>query len=116
MRMKKISLDSGYILSYSVRRILKMFHDFLNNLPNLPLALGFLLISALVGAGMVQGTRRIFDSRMLHGHNDVIGFVYQMVGVVYAVMLAFAVFIVWSQFETTSTAVEQEANTLVSLY
>lgn len=93
-----------------------MFHDFLNNLPNLPLALGILVIASSVGAGMVQFNRRFFDPKMLHGHNDLIGFIYQMVGVVYAVMLAFAVFIVWDQFEATSKAVEQEANTLVSLY
>lgn len=93
-----------------------MFHDFLNNLPNLPLAVAILAISALVGVAMVQLARRVLDPHMLHGHNDLIGFIYQMVGVVYAVMLAFAVFIVWDQFERTSTAVEQEANTLVSLY
>ncbi len=93
-----------------------MFHDFLNNLPNIPLALGILVISALIGAGMVQLLRRLLDPQMLHAHNDLIGFIYQMVGVVYAVMLAFAIFIVWEQFDTTSTAVEQEANALVSLY
>lgn len=93
-----------------------MFHDFLNNLPNIPLALAILLISALVGAGMVWLSGRLLSQQMLKDHNDLIGNIYQMVGVVYAVMLAFAVFIVWEEFDTTQTAVEQEANTLVSLY
>lgn len=93
-----------------------MFHDFLNNLPNVPLAIGFLLLSAAVGAASVWLTRRFLDVAMLREHNDIIGYIYQMLGVVYAVMLAFAVFIVWEQFDTTSTAVEREANTLVALY
>ena len=93
-----------------------MFHDFLNNFPNIPLAIGIVVIAGVIGAGMVWLARRFIDNRMLKAHNDLIGFTYQMVGVVYAVMLAFAVFIVWEQFDTTSTAVEQEAHALVSLY
>lgn len=93
-----------------------MFHDFLNNLPNIPLAIGILVIAASLGAGMVQLSRRLLDPKMLHAHNDLIGFIYNMVGVVYAVMMAFAVFIVWEQFDATRTAVEQEANALVALY
>ncbi len=93
-----------------------MFHDFLNNLPNIPLAIGFLCVAALIGAGMVQLARRYLHQQTLRADTDLIGFTYQMIGVVYAVMLAFAVFIVWDEFETTSRAVEQEANALVSLY
>lgn len=93
-----------------------MFHDFLNSLPNIPLAIAILLISAAVGAGLVYLFRRILDQQMLKDHNDLIGAIYNMVGVVYAVMVAFAVFIVWEQFDATKTAVEQEANALVSLH
>lgn len=93
-----------------------MLHDFLNTLPNVPLAIGILVVSALIGAGMVQLMRRLFDHQTRYAHNDLIGFVYNMVGVVYAVMMAFAVFIVWEEFDTTKTSVEQEANALVSMY
>lgn len=93
-----------------------MIHDFLNNLPNIPLAIGILILAALIGAGMVRLARRLLDPQMMHAHNDLTGFIYQMVGVVYAVMMAFAVFIVWEQFDSTKTAVEQEANALASLY
>ncbi|MBI4674402.1 MAG: DUF4239 domain-containing protein [Chloroflexi bacterium] len=93
-----------------------MFHAFLNNLPNVPLAIGILLLCAAIGAASVWLTRRFFNVAMLREHNDIIGYIYQMLGVVYAVMLAFAVFIVWEQFDTTNTAVEQEANTLVALH
>jgi hypothetical protein len=93
-----------------------MIHDFLNKLPNIPLAIGILVLAALIGAGMVWLAGRLLDQKMLRAHNDLTGFIYQMVGVVYAVMMAFAVFIVWEQFDSTKTAVEQEANALVSLY
>jgi hypothetical protein len=93
-----------------------MIHDFLNTLPNIPLAVGIIVLSALIGAGMVRLTGRLLDQQMLKRHNDLVGFIYNMIGVVYAVMMAFAVFIVWEQFDTTKTAVEQESNALVSLF
>jgi hypothetical protein len=93
-----------------------MIHDFLNTLPNLPLAIGILTLSALIGAGMVRLAGRLLDQKVMAAHTDLIGFIYQMVGVVYAVMMAFAVFIVWEQFDSTKTAVEQVANALMSLY
>ena len=104
------------VLISVILAVIIMFHDFLNNLPNIPLAIGILAISALIGAGMVWLMGRLLSQQMLKDHNDLIGNIYQMIGVVYAVMLAFAVFIVWEQFDTTKTAVEQEANSLVSLY
>ncbi len=93
-----------------------MIHDFLNNLPNIPLALAILLLCALIGLASVWLARRLLDVEMLREHNDLIGYIYQMLGVVYAVMLAFAVFLVWEQYDATSAAVEREANALVSLY
>lgn len=93
-----------------------MIHDFLNNLPNIPLATAILVLCALFGAASVWLSRLLLDVEMLREHNDITGYIYQMLGVVYAVMLAFAVFLVWQQYDTTSAAVEREANSLVSLY
>jgi len=93
-----------------------MLHDFLNNLPNIPLAIAILVLCALLGLVCVWLARRFLNVEMLREHNDIIGYIYQMLGVVYAVMLAFAVFLVWEQYDATSAAVEREANALVSLY
>lgn len=93
-----------------------MIHDFLNNLPNVPLAIAILVLCALLGVFCVWLARRLLDIEMLREHNEIIGYIYQMLGVVYAVMLAFAVFLVWEQYDATSAAVEREANALVSLY
>ena len=93
-----------------------MIHDFLNNLPNIPLALGIVAFSIATSAGLVWLTHKFLDLDVLEQHNTLTGYVYQMGGVIYAVMLAFAVFVVWTQFQDTSNAVEHEANALVSVY
>ncbi len=48
-------------------------------------------------------------------NNEVVGSYLQTVGTVYAVLLAFVVFVVWSQFNETRQFVEQEANELLDL-
>ena len=49
-------------------------------------------------------------------HNDVAGFIYAVLGVAYAVLLAFVVFAVWQNYETAQTNVESEAHELAGVY
>jgi predicted ABC-type exoprotein transport system permease subunit len=46
-------------------------------------------------------------------HNEVAGFIFATIGVVYAVLLAFVVIIVWEQFLSAEDAVSQEAAALI---
>ncbi len=48
--------------------------------------------------------------------NDIAGFIYAVVGVIYAVLLAFVVVVVWQQFTDTSDIVDREGNALGNLY
>jgi hypothetical protein len=48
-------------------------------------------------------------------HNEVAGFIFAAVGVVYAVLLAFVVIVVWEQFNAAETAVSQEAAALITV-
>src|SRR5262245_50250014 len=48
--------------------------------------------------------------------NEVAGFFIAVLGVVYGVLLAFAVVVVWEDFEDARTGVEKEANSLGDLY
>ena len=48
--------------------------------------------------------------------NDMIGNALQTLGTVYAVLLAFVVFVVWGQFNEARAAVENEANSIGDLY
>jgi hypothetical protein len=49
-------------------------------------------------------------------HNNVAGFVYAVVGVTYAVLLAFVVFVVWEEYNEVRINVEQENSLINVLY
>ena len=88
-------------------------------LTTLPLwLLGALLIGTttmLAMAGPVLVRRRIGLER-LSINNEVAGFKFATVGVLYAVLLAFAVIIVWEKFNEAEGAVAQEAGGAATLY
>ena len=48
--------------------------------------------------------------------NDVVGFVIAVVGVIYAVLLAFVVIVAWENFDEAEQIVGQEASTLRGIY
>jgi uncharacterized protein DUF4239 len=77
-----------------------------------------LLVGALpalaVGGAML--VRRVVGPEVLERHNEVAGFIYAVIGVVYAVLLGFTAIIVWEQFRHAQHGVEREANALASLY
>jgi hypothetical protein len=62
---------------------------------------------ALVGLELVQ---RLVPASSRQPHNDVAGFIYAALGVIYAVLLALVVIAVWEQYQAASETVEQEAN------
>ena len=60
--------------------------------------------------------RRSVTLSTLESHNQVAGYIYGVVGVVYAVLLAFIVIVVWQQHTQVQIQVEREANQLGDLY
>lgn len=60
--------------------------------------------------------RRCIRLDRLKGNNEVAGFTFATVGVLYAVLLAFAVIIVWEKFSDAENAVAQEAGAAATLY
>jgi Protein of unknown function (DUF4239) len=76
----------------------------------------------LVGATVllsIAGTllvRRLASVEVLERHNEVAGFIYAVIGVVYAVLLGFAAITVWERYDRAQASVEQEANDLADLY
>ena len=79
---------------------------------------GILLVGALPALAVVGAmrVRRAVGLEVLERHNEVAGFIYAVVGVVYAVLLGFTAIIVWEQFRHAQQGVEREANALASLY
>jgi fumarate reductase subunit D len=71
------------------------------------------VLVAVAGLVVVQ---RLVPSDRREGQNDVAGFIYAVLGVAYAVLLAFVVFAVWQDYKTAQTNVESEANELAGVY
>ncbi len=82
----------------------------------------FLLGLIIVGGAIVLSiaglliVRRYIPHHKLKVHNDVAGPIFSTLGVVYAVLLGFAVIIVWQDFDKSSLNVQREANFLDDLY
>jgi len=60
--------------------------------------------------------RRFIDVHKLKEHQDVAGFMIAVVGVIYAVLLAFVVVIVWEDFGNADTTASNEAVAVGNLY
>ena len=69
-------------------------------------------LAALVGLELVQ---RLVPAEKRQQHNDVAGFLYAVVGIVYAVLLALLVIAVWERFQSSRETVESEANAVAEI-
>jgi hypothetical protein len=61
-------------------------------------------------------TRKKIAEELLIENHTVSGFIYNAVCVIYAVLIAFVVFVIWSDLEETNSKIEGEANCLLNLY
>ncbi len=61
-------------------------------------------------------TQRRFPHSIRQPNSEVAGVFVQVVGVFYAVLVAFLVIVVWEEFQSAKAATEQEGTELVSLY
>ncbi|SPE50047.1 conserved membrane hypothetical protein [Verrucomicrobia bacterium] len=75
-----------------------------------------LLASVVIGVVGLFLVRFLVPASWLHANNEVAGNYLQTLGTIYAVLLAFVVFVVWQQHNETRSAVESEANELSDLY
>lgn len=79
-------------------------------------ALILVVIPTLIAGFGPAVVRRTVGLDRLAGNNEVAGFKFAVLGVVYAVLLGFAVIVVWEKFHDAESAVSQEAGTAVTLY
>jgi Protein of unknown function (DUF4239) len=71
------------------------------------------VLVAVVGLVVVQ---RLVPPDRREEHNNVAGFIYAVLGVAYAVLLAFMLIAVWQDYNTAQTNVESEAHELAGVY
>ena len=84
----------------------------INIVPGLLVVAVFVLI-AVVGLTLVQ---RIVPSHLRQQHNDVAGFIYAVLGVIYAVLIALVVIAVWEDYAAARDTVEREASELDDVF
>jgi hypothetical protein len=77
------------------------------------LVIGAICLAALAGLELVQ---RLVPADSRRQHNDVAGFIYAALGVIYAVLLALVVIAVFEEFDAANDTVEQEANALAEIF
>lgn len=81
-----------------------------------PLSGAIFIVLAMAGsiAGLVL-VRRYANIEWLKRQHDVASFFFLMIGTLYAVLIAFAIFVVWTQFQAAGSNLEQEANEVADL-
>ncbi len=80
--------------------------------------LGFFMVGGYVSltiAGLVI-IRKFYPYERCKNHNDIAGFIFSTLGVIYAVILAFTVVVTWEQFDKADDITSREANCIASLY
>ena len=73
-------------------------------------------VVALVAVGGLVAVQRLVPAARRQEHNDVAGFIYAVVGVIYAVLLALMVIAVWEEHEAAKATVREEANELADVF
>ncbi|WP_448955947.1 bestrophin-like domain [Labrys neptuniae] len=81
-------------------------------------AIGLLVISAaIVGSVLLElCARRLLPLELRRGHNDVAAAIFSIIGVTYAVLLAFVAMLAWEGFNKAKAASYAEASVVGGLY
>jgi hypothetical protein len=94
-------------------------HDVLLFLTGLPLWMGILLVVILPTIVAMCGVillRSWIGHERLSTNNEIAGFKFATVGVIYSVLAVFSVVVVWQKFSDAQVAVEREAGAAAALY
>jgi Protein of unknown function (DUF4239) len=77
------------------------------------LVISLAILLAVGGLALVQ---HMVPWQLRQQHNDVAGFIYAVLGVVYAVLLGFTTIVVWEDFDLARSTTDSEANELAELF
>jgi hypothetical protein len=90
--------------------------QFLSALPLWALILTVIVIPTSLAIGVQVLVRRSVGVEKLALNNEVAGFIFAIIGVVYAVLLAFVVIAVWEKFSEGQTSVAKESAAAAALF
>jgi len=86
------------------------------NIPTWVIATVMLAVAVGTAVGGVLLVRRMVDIRKFKEHHDIAGPIFSTIGVIYAVMLAFVLVIVWQDFDKAQNNTITEANYFADIY
>jgi hypothetical protein len=89
---------------------------FLAGLPFWAAILLLVVLPTIIAMGGTIVVRRAVGLDRLTSNNEIAGFKFATVGVIYAVLVAFAMIVVWEKFSEAQTAVVKEAAASVTLH
>lgn len=86
---------------------------------DLPIAVaevGAVCAAVLIGVGLHSLVQRAVPYTRLAKHNDVAGFIFSMLGVIYAVVLGFVVVVVWERHDVAIQNAQAEESAVSDIY
>src|ERR1700744_5314726 len=89
---------------------------FLSELPIWALIFAIIIVPTSVAIGLQVLVRRSIGVDRLALNNEVAGFIFAIIGVVYAVLLAFVVIAVWEKYSEGQTSVAKESAAAAALF
>lgn len=89
---------------------------YLSQLPLWAATVLLVVLPTIVTMAVTIGLRKFVGHENLASNNEIAGFKFAVVGVIYAVLLAFAVIVVWEKFSDAEYAVVEEAGASATLY
>src|SRR6266513_5558782 len=86
---------------------------------NLPSAISFLIVSVITTAAALAGLRFVrkkYLTEVLKENHEVAAVIFNAFGLLYAVVVAFVVFVVWNRYDEASKNLELEASQAADLF
>ena len=77
------------------------------------LYIGGSVVISVIGLGLV---RKFAPYEIMEGHKEIAGFIYGILGTIYAVILGFSVIFLWEQYHDAETIADREASHLSDLH
>jgi hypothetical protein len=83
---------------------------------SIPFGLLLLCVSMTLAVGGLILVQRLVPASVRGQHNDVTGFIYAVLGVVYAVLLGLMVVAVWEEWNSAAETADEEASSLAEIF
>jgi hypothetical protein len=93
-----------------------MFANWIYDDPTWLVGSAIVAISVLISWAGLFVVHRLVDLDLRRRHNDVAGFTIAIVGILYAVLLAFIAVVTWEDYAKAGDVVDNEANTIGNMF